>query len=726
MPGSPSFGPAHEYFRDAWQRSILFLDVLRQRGNIYQEQLAKAAPNVLEFDAQLVLDGRMLPRPVNYLLVRITAPEGVETDPAKRPFVVVDPRAGHGPGIGGMKTDSEIGVALENGHPCYFIGFLPEPMPDQTIEDVWTAEAEFIREVSRRHPGTGKPAVIGNCQAGWQTMIMAATNPDVPGPLLLAGAPLSYWAGVRGKNPMRYSGGLLGGTWLTAMTGDLGGGKFDGANLVANFESLDPANTYFEKPYNVYSKVDTEAERFLDFETWWGSPVLLNAAEMQWIADNLFVGNKLTDGEIRTSDGVQIDLRNVKSPIVVFCSWGDNITPPQQALGWITDLYGTDEELVANGQTIVYSIHDTVGHLGIFVSGKVATREHDEFASAMDMIDLMPPGLYEAVIEEIAEGEANRELIGGNYLFRLVPRTLDDIRALGGNSAEDDLKFAAVDRVSNINRRLYESYAGPLFRAVTPPGFGDWARKMHPNRVRFSIFSDQNPGMRLVAETAEQVRKDRQSVGQDNFFAQAEKTMASTISASLSAFGAVRDAMTEQLFHMTYGSPMLQALVGLDPKDEASRRKPERNALRKQVQARKRQDLEAKFESGGATEAALRSIAYIRMAQGNADERGYAVIKQLHDAQPPGRPRTMEQLKEAIRDQYLLLKIDEKRAVAAIPKLIPRDPDQRDKTLRAVQRIISATGEPTGEAKRRLSEIERLFGVKAAAAGKKEERDVRA
>ena len=726
MTGSQSLGPAHEYLLDAWQRSVLFLDVLRQRGNIYREQQAKAAPNVLEFEAELVLDGRKLPRPVNYCLVSIKPPEGVKIDPAKRPFVVVDPRAGHGPGIGGMKTDSEIGVALENGHHCYFIGFLPEPMPDQTTEDVWNAEAEFVREVARRHPGSGKPVVIGNCQAGWQTMIMAATHPDIPGPLLLAGAPLSYWAGVHGKNPMRYSGGMLGGTWLTSLSGDLGEGTFDGANLVANFEKLDPANTYFEKPYNVYSRVDTEAERFLDFETWWGSPVLLNAREMQWIADNLFVGNKLTNGEILTSDGVQVDLRNVKSPIVVFCSWGDNITPPQQALGWITDLYGTDEELVENGQTIVYSVHGTVGHLGIFVSGKVATREHDEFTSAMDMIDLMPPGLYEAVIEEIDADEAHRELIGGDYLFRLVPRTLDDIRALGGNSPEDDLKFAAVDRVSNINRRLYEQYLGPLVRSVTPPGFGDWARKMHPNRVRFSIFSDENPGMRLVAETAEQVRKDRRPVEQDNFFAAAEKSMASTISASLSAFGAARDAMTEQLFHMTYGSPVLQALVGLDPKDEASRRKPERDALREQVQAGKRQELEAKFETGGAVEAALRSIAYVRMGEGSADERGFAVIKQLHDAQPPGRPRSMEQLKEVVREQYLLLKIDEKRAVAAIPKLIPRDPDDREKTLRAIQRIISATGAPTGKAKRRLAEIETMFGAKAPKASKKEDRDVRA
>jgi len=170
MAGNDSLGPGHEYLRDAWQRSILFLDVLRQRGNIYRTQQDKIVPNVLGFDAQLILDGRKFERPVNYLLVRIVPPEGVEIDFSKRAFVVVDPRAGHGPGIGGMKENSEIGAALANGHPCYFIGFLPEPMPEQTVEDVWNAEARFIEEVGRRHPAGGKPAVIANCQAGWQTM----------------------------------------------------------------------------------------------------------------------------------------------------------------------------------------------------------------------------------------------------------------------------------------------------------------------------------------------------------------------------------------------------------------------------------------------------------------------------------------------------------------------------------------------------------------------------
>jgi pimeloyl-ACP methyl ester carboxylesterase len=725
MAGEQSFGPAHEYLRDAWQRSILFLDVLRQRGNTYRERQAETAPNVLDFDAELVIDGRTLPRPVNYALVRIAPPADVPTDPTKRAFVVVDPRAGHGPGIGGMKADSEIGVALEDGHPCYFIGFLPEPMPDQTIEDVWNAEAAFVREVARRHPSGGKPVVIGNCQAGWQTAIMAATHPEVAGPLLLAGAPLSYWAGVRGKNPMRYTGGMVGGTWMTSLAGDLGGGKFDGANLVANFESLDPANTYFEKPYNVYSKVDTEAERFLDFETWWGSPVLMNAGEMQWIADNLFVGNKLTAGDLRTSDGLQIDLRNIQSPIVVFCSWGDNITPPQQALGWVTDLYETDRDLVANGQTIVYAIHETVGHLGIFVSGKIATREHDEFASAMDMIDLMPPGLYEAVIADVGEDTANKDLVQGRYLFKLEPRSLDDIRKLGENSPKDNLKFAAVDRLSTINRRLYATYARPFVGALTPPAFGEWARKMHPNRVRFAIFSDDNPAMRLVAESAEQVRKDRQPVAEDNPFVTAERSLAKAISGTLTAMGEARDAMTERLFHYTYGSPLVQALVGLDPEAAEAERKPVRDPVREKAQARKREELEGQFDKGGAVEAALRAIAFIIAGAGGADERSFAVAKALHDAQLAGRPRSEGQLKKALRDQSLLLRLDEKKAVGAIPKLLPKNAEEKSKVLRAIQRIVAAQGELNAEGKRRLARIEKMFNAKAAAAAKKEDEDVR-
>ncbi|MBP6776453.1 MAG: DUF3141 domain-containing protein, partial [Piscinibacter sp.] len=256
-------GPLGEYLTDAVQRTVLFWDVLRQRSDQYYAQRAKDVPHVLNFEAELVLDARTFARPVNYLLVRIKPPPGVVIDPQKRPFVVVDPRAGHGPGIGGFKADSEIGVAMKAGHPCYFVGFTPEPMPGQTIEDITYAEVAFLEKVVALHPDAdGKPCVIGNCQGGWAVMMVAAIRPDLFGPIIVPGSPLSYWAGVEGENPMRYTGGLAGGSWMTALAGDLGNGKFDGGYLVENFERQNPANTYWSKHYNLWSKVDTEGPRY--------------------------------------------------------------------------------------------------------------------------------------------------------------------------------------------------------------------------------------------------------------------------------------------------------------------------------------------------------------------------------------------------------------------------------------------------------------------------------
>lgn len=714
MSTAPKLDFVQEYWIDAWQRSILTLDALRERGNIYFEQSAKEAPNVLGFAVELVRDGRTLPQPVNYVLVRVVPPDGTVIDPAKPPFVVVDPRAGHGPGIGGMKHDSEIGVALAAGHACYFVGFLPTPVAGQTIEHVCAAEAAFLEEVANRHPESeSKPVIVANCQAGWQIMMMAAIRPELCGPVVLAGSPLSYWAGVRGRNPMRYLGGTLGGTWLTALAGDLGHGIFDGASLVANFESLNPANTYWEKPYNLYSKVDTETSRFLDFETWWGSPVLLNAGEMQWIADNLFVGNKLTSGEIRTSDGVRVDLRNIRSPIVVLCSWGDNITPPQQALGWVTDLYESEQDVVENGQTIVYTLHQSIGHLGIFVSGKVATKEHAEFASCMEMIELLPPGLYEAVITEVGEDTARPDLIHGKYLFRLEARTLDDIRALGANSQEDDRRFEAVARLSEVNLGLYRTLLQPAVKAAVTEQSADLLRATHPNRLRFEAFSDRNPAMRQVKEMADSVRADRKPVAADNPLHVWEQVASTWITTCWESYRLARDAMTEATFLATYGSPLLQSLVGLGPGAEA--KGPGRDLVREVNAAQRQADLEKHFETGGLAEAVIRSIMHVRLPQQSIDERGFTVLQAIRQLQPVNRRLSLSEAKALFRDQYLLLRLDEKRAIAAIPRLLPDDQEQRRFGWQAVQDVVTASDSLSDEGQRRLRRIGELFGIAPAA-----------
>ena len=73
---------------------------------------------------------------------------------------------------------------------------------------------------------------------------------------------------------------------------------------------------------------------------------------------------------------------------------GDNITPPQQAFNWVADVYGSTEEIKARGQVIVGLLHQDIGHLGIFVSGKVAKKEHAQIVSVLKSIEALPPGLY--------------------------------------------------------------------------------------------------------------------------------------------------------------------------------------------------------------------------------------------------------------------------------------------------------------------------------------------
>jgi len=702
------FAPAVEYMIDAAQRSVLFLDVMRERGNQYREHLAETAPHVLDFEAELLIDGRNFDRPVNYALVRVVPPAGVDIDPTRRPFVVIDPRAGHGPGIGGFKADSEIGVAFKAGHPCYFIGFLPDPIPGQTIEDIGRAEAKFLEKVIALHPQSdGKPCVIGNCQAGWAVMMLAALRPDLFGPIIIAGSPLSYWQGVHGKNPMRYTGGLLGGSWLTAFASDLGGGKFDGAWLVQNFENQNPANTLWSKQYNLYSKIDTEAPRYLGFERWWGGHVNLNAEEIQFIVDELFIGNNLAAGNIRISDGTAIDLRNIRSPMVVFCSQGDNITPPQQALGWILDLYENVAEIRAYGQTIVYTIHETIGHLGIFVSGGVAKKEHGEFSSNIDLIDVLPPGLYEATFVPKGAATTNPDLVTGDWIMRCEMRTLDDIRALGVNNMDDDRSFAAADRVSQTNLALYRAFMQPFVRACINHPVAETMRRLHPLRLQYEMFSNANPMMAWVSGWAEQVRNRRRKASADNPFVAMQENTSRQIVAGLDAWRVATEDFSERLFRAVYGSKPFQAAMGIDPENDRPLRRAPKSALHRELIDKRIAELKARIARGGLREATIRALIFAGMGRAAVDERGFETMRRIRETQSN---ISLTEFKAIVREQFYMLLLDSEAALSAIPSLLPPESEVRNKALDLIKRVLGARGELSADDRERLQRITRLFG----------------
>ena len=381
-------------------------------------------------------------------------------------------------------------------------------------------------------------------------------------------------------------------------------------------------------------------------------------------------------------------------------------------LDWVLDLYDHEREIIANGQTIVYTMHESIGHLGIFVSGKVATKEHGEFVSCMDLIEVLPPGLDEAVITEVDANTHNPDLVKGHYLFRLETRTLDDIRALGTNDVEDDQRFATVARVSEINQGLYRNLVAPAVRASVPEPAAEALRAMHPNRLRFAMFSDQNPWMQPVKALAEFVRAARHPVAPDNPLLEMERATSSWVTSCLQSYGEFRDAMTEMVFLNTYGSPLLQSLVGLGPQQSAPPRHIERDLSRETSQARLRAELEHKFNVGNVEEAAIRALIYIRLPEGSIDERGFSALKLIWASRPASKRFGLARFKELMKEQFLLVCLDEERAVNALPRLLGVDAAERKAALDVLHRILDARREMSAEGKRRLVRIEALFNAK--------------
>ncbi|NYT78964.1 DUF3141 domain-containing protein [Alcaligenaceae bacterium] len=705
-----------EYGVDAWQRSILFADVRRQRGDQYREHLQEQVPNVLNFDCELVMSGLEFTRPINYGMVRILPTADVTIDPVKRPFIVIDPRAGHGPGIGGFKPDSEIGAAMKAGHACYFVGFLPDPVPGQTVEDVMRGLAHFVRHVGELHDSCiGKPAVIGNCQAGWLVMMAASLWPELFGPLIVAGAPLSYWAG---DNPMRYGGGLTGGSWLTALTSDLGAGRFDGAWLVENFEKLDPANTWWAKNYHLYANVDTEGPRYLEFEKYWGGYVFLNDIEMQYIVDNLFIGNRLSSAELITSDGLRIDLRNIRSPIVVFCSYGDNITPPPQALGWITDLYRNDEDVASHDQTIVYTTHESIGHLGIFVSGKVGRKEHVEFTSNIDLIDLLPAGVYQATVDDNPDAAQSPHGPGSHdgYFMALHRRTLDDVRNIVKPDPASDHRFRAAARVSDTNLALYKRFVQPWVQGMVTPEIASMMQTLHPLRMSYEWWSSTNTLAPTVAGAATRLRDDRREIMPDNPFWQVQENVSAMIVRLLDSYRDQRDQMYAWLFEGLYGSPLVQALTGYPAESDLPARNhpgdsPEHLAFVERELARIRD----RMTEGGLLEATVRAIFYILRTRGEADERHFRHALKFHGPERSG-DFDMSSFRALVRDQAVLLAHDAKAAMEAIPTLLQRaNADDIRERAQDLERLVKSSGTLLAEEEASLQRILALFEQSAPA-----------
>ena len=373
---------------------------------------------------------------------------------------------------------------------------------------------------------------------------------------------------------------------------------------------------------------------------------------------------------------------------------------------------GDDSQIIANGQTIVYSLHQSIGHLGIFVS--VGRRRSMTNSPTAWTDDLMPPGLCRGRHHRVDEDTAHPALVEGGYLFRLEARTLDDIRAIVASNPGDDRRFVTAARVSKSTPAITLSANG---RALSTSESARALRKMHPNRLRFDMFSNENPMMRMFEALAEKTRQERRPVAPDNPLMVMERAMSSWISTSLNLFGGVRDAMVEKTFLDVYGSPLLQAMVGLGEGDPADATRATRDLAREAADARLSAELEADARSAGLPRRRCNRSSMYAWPRARAETNALAIegriaIRRRRDAANDGPAQAAAE--GAVPDPPSRRGTCRRGdPAAAAPKQ-----EQRRQVLNGLRRMIEVHGPMSEEAGRRLARIEKLFDLKSQASQK--------
>ncbi len=701
IPAQATPNDLMEYLADFGRRSVLFLEVLHNRSKKFLEHEAGGKGTVLIWDHEIVMDGETLARPVNYCLVRIIPPKSAVPIPHARPYIIIDPRAGHGSGIGGFKHESEVGCAVNAGHPVYFVTFSRLPAPGQTLSDVCAAEAEFVREVKRRHPSSPKPIIVGNCQGGWAAMLVAATHPDITGPVVANGSPLSYWAGIKGKNPLRYLGGVSGGVLPALILSDLGNGLFDGANLVSNFERLNPSKTWWQKYYNLFANVDKETDRFLEFEGWWNSFYFMNEQEIRWILDNLFIGNKLARGQANLDESTHVDLRNIQSPVIIFASHGDNITPPQQALGWIADTYKDVEEIRTRGARILYTLHPNVGHLGIFVSSEVARVQHQEIVSTLDAIEALSPGLYEMTItSETGEG------LEKQFSVAFEERDIPQVMAQAGG-IDDPRAFAAAARFSDLTAEVYEMTARPFVKAMVSKSSADALAAMHPLRAVCYALSDRNPLLAGLPALAGSVRNGQKPLDPQNPFIAVERFTADMVSQWWDGMRNIQDFGIEMYFNWVFNAPAVKTygeLMSRRISDSAQ------EDLRSLPSVRDALD---RIAVGGFPEGVIRMLVLLAHSRHEVRRSRLEKSNQILSSREPFASMKAKHRTRLIYRESLISAFEPEAALETLPKLL-KTREEREQAMSLCWEIAGPQEEMVGETLELMATFSRILGIEAA------------
>jgi hypothetical protein len=369
-------------------------------------------------------------------------------------------------------------------------------------------------------------------------------------------------------------------------------------------------------------------------------------------------------------------------------------------------VYGSTEEIKARGQVIVGLMHEDVGHLGIFVSGKVANKEGTQIASVLESIEALPPGLYGMQIAEQKDS-------GGKPVYEVsfVELRLEDIAArLNRFKRADEKPFEAVNAVAELNQRVYELFGRPLAQALSNEYEAKLAREFHPLRLQRWAFSDLNPWVWWLAPTAQAVKAQRQALGPDDPARRVESMVSELTSASLDFHRALRDAAAEAAFFQIYGN-LFAFYLG----DEREAEAPARLLVDPRELPFVKEALAA-VDRGGYPEALARvaflmahedkplPLARVQLAQ--------ELIEDYRDLLPD---LALDEVRRIGGEQEIIARYEPERAIETLPALLA-DPADRDRLLTLLERVLADERvqriQPSAEQTAMLARIRQVLGAR--------------
>ncbi len=278
------------------------------------------------------------------------------------PTLVDAPYAGHTSVIADYaKGQSLVETLLANGLPHVALTdwkSATDDMKDLDIDDYLAQLLAAIDDLG------GKVNLVGLCQGGWMSSMLAARFPGKVNALVLAGAPIDTDAGddlikhMAHASPMSFYEDLV----------KLGQGRMLGKFMLRGWKNMNPAEHYVQDHIDLYQHIDDPAyiKQEEAFKSWFEHPLDLPGRWYLQVIQQLFKENRLAKGEF-VALGRKINLKAITCPLYLLGGESDDITTPEQVLG-AANYVGTPKKHI---------VSKTVpgGHIGLFM-GSRTLKEH--------------------------------------------------------------------------------------------------------------------------------------------------------------------------------------------------------------------------------------------------------------------------------------------------------------------------------------------------------------